>query len=238
MKNPFNKLKSLSSEAKAGVALLGGAGIIFVSAFALSNTTTPSDPVTKPSISNSQTTSHNNNSESPVSEHKPSTVTPPSTPLVDVMEEEIIKPYSGELETLRHFYELSDPVEIRTKSIVKIPGETSTYIKSVGVDYIDPDGKTFDVVASLSGKVVDKLSDPTYGNVLIVEHKSNIRMIYASLGEMKVNKGEEVKQGDIIATSGTSLYISDYKSSLHFEIIKGEQYYNPEKLYSTSIKEL
>ena len=48
----------------------------------------------------------------------------------------------------------------------------------------------------------------------------------------------KVKQGDKIATSGTSNYLSDIKSGLHFEIIKEGKNINPEKTYSQSIKEL
>ena len=63
-------------------------------------------------------------------------------------------------------------------------------------------------------------------------------MIYASLNEMKVNKGEQVNQGDVIATSGSSLYLSDYPSALHFEIIKDGKNINPESVFSKTIKEI
>ena len=224
MKNLLKKFTSLSSETKAGVALALGATVIFVSAFAVSafdnSTISSNDSISQSDTTNSSTSEFN------------------STPVVDVMEEEILRPYEGNAEVIHYFYEKSDPVETRVKSIIKVPGETSTYIKSLGNDYAFSDGSTFDVVASLSGTVVDKLNDSTYGNILVVEHKSGIKMVYASLGDMTVNKGDEVKQGDKIATSGTSNYLSDIKSGLHFEIIKEGKNINPEKTYSQSIKEL
>ena len=99
--------------------------------------------------------------------------------------------------------------------------------------------ETFDIVAACSGKVVAKSNDSIYGNMLLIEHASGIQTLYCSLGEMKVNKGEEVSQGDVIATSGEATYTSGLGSSLHFEIIKNkDQRLNPEKVYKRLIKSL
>ena len=228
MKNIFKKFTSLSSETKAGVVLALGAAIIFVSAFALSNAENNSEKVSSIS-STSQVVS--------TSENQTSTDTS-FTPIVDVMMEEIIRPYNGNLEVLHYFYEKNDPVETRVKSIIKVPGETSTYVKSLGNDYVTKDQSSFDVIASLSGTVVDKINDSTYGTIIVIEHKSGIKMVYASLGDTYFNKGDEVNQGDKIATSGTSLYLNEVKSGLHFEIIKDGKNINPEKSYSKSYKEL
>ncbi len=231
MKNPFKSIASWSSEAKAGLALSLGAVVIFTSAVVLSN-----DGSSNMSSNNSSLNTSSTTRSTTTSNH----VTPPSinTPVVDVMLEEFIKPYEGETSLKRCFYNPEDPVETRRKAIVKIPGSTSKYIKSVGVDYALDDGKTFNVVASLSGTVKEKMNDSMYGEVVLIEHKSGVQLIYASLSDVKVNKGDEVKQGDIIATSGTSLYTSDLKSSLHFEIVKDEKHIDPEKVYSTSVKEI
>lgn len=227
MKNP---LKNMSTEAKAGAALCLGAVVIFTSAFLLSSGSDQKISVSSNSIS--QTTSHTSTSSST------STFTSSVTPIVDVMEEEIIRPYEGNPEVQRYFYNANDSQEIRLKSIVKEEGKTSLYTKSVGNDYAYNDGREFMVIASLSGTVIDKLSDPKFGNVLVVEHRSGVQMLYASLGEMNVNKGDEVKQGEKIATSGTSKYTEEFKSALHFEILKDGKNQNPEKCYSTAIKDL
>lgn len=227
MKKLINKIKSLSSETKAGLVLALGTCIIFVSAFALSGgENQPSENISE-EITSTYTSQSPSSSEVII-----------STPIVDVMKEEIIRPYTGNLETIHYFYEHDADVDQRVKSIVKVPGETSTYIKSIGNDYARSDNKDFNVIASVSGTVVDKISDATYGNILIIEHASSIRMIYASLNEMKVNKGEQVNQGDVIATSGSSLYLSDYPSALHFEIIKDGKNINPESVFSKTIKEI
>ncbi len=230
MKNPFKSIASWSSEAKAGLALSLGAVVIFTSAVVLSNDGSSNMSSNNSSLHTSSTKT------STTSNH----VTPPSinTPVVDVMLEEFVKPYEGETSLKRCFYNPEDPIETRTKAIVKIPGSTSKYIKSVGVDYALDDGKTFNVVASLSGTVKEKMNDSMYGEVVLIEHKSGVQLIYSSLSNVKVNKGDEVKQGDIIASSGTSLYTSEFKSSLHFEIVKDEKHIDPEKVYSTSVKEI
>lgn len=230
MKNPFKSIASWSSEAKAGLALSLGAVVIFTSAVVLSN-----DGSSNMSSNNSSlNTSSSTNTTTSIY------VTPPSinTPIVDVMLEEFVKPYEGETTLKRCFYNPEDPIETRRNAIVKIPGSTSKYIKSVGVDYALDNGKTFNVVASLSGTVKEKMNDSMYGEIVLIEHKSGVQLIYASLSNITVNKGDEVKQGDVIAKSGTSLYTSELKSSLHFEIVKDEKHIDPEKVYSTSVKEI
>ena len=225
MKKFIEKFKELSSETKAGLALALGTTIIIISALAFSGF----------SSSNSSSSSYieNSNNISLNSEDNNS-----QTEVVDVMKEEIIRPYVGEMNTIHHFYDKDEPVEIRVKSIVKVEGATSTYIKSLGNDFAKSNNEQFNVIASVSGTVVDKLSDSTYGNVLVIEHKSGIKTIYASLDNMKVNKGEEVKQGDVIATSGSSLYLKNHPSALHFEILKDDKNINPENVFSKSIKEI
>ncbi len=240
MKNPFKKLSSLSSEAKAGLALSLGAVIIFSSAAVISNVGSSNKPSSNNSITSSSGTG-NNGSTSSNNNYQTSydivhTSTP--TPVVDVMLEEITKPYQGTPKLQRYFYEKEDPIEMRTKAIIKVPGTNSKYIKSAGSDYAYDDGKEFNVVASLSGTIKEKLNDSMFGEVLVIEHKSGVELYYASLANVKVNKGDEVKQGEVIATSGTSLYTQDLKNGLHFEVIKDGKHLNPEKVYSTAVKEI
>lgn len=231
MKNPFKSLASLSSEAKAGIALSLGAVVIFTSAIALSGN--GSSKVSFNSLSNTSSLTTSNTTSLVVN------TSHTSTPIVvDVMLEEVIKPYTGDVSLKRGFYNTEDPLETRKNAIVKIPGSTSKYIKSVGADYALNDGSEFNVVASLSGTVKDKLNDTMFGEVLVIEHKSGVELYYASLDNIKVNKGDEVSQGDIIATSGTSLYTTDLESSLHFEVIKDGKHLDPEKIYSTCVKEI
>ena len=157
-------------------------------------------------------------------------------PLYDPLAESLEKPFSVNTTIARYFYDMSDDEETRSNAIVEVPGKVNTYTKSVGVDYIYDE--TFEIVASCSGKVISKSNDLVYGNVVIIEHDSGIRTSYSSLSEITVNKGEKVKQGQVIGKSGVSSYTNGLGQSLHFEIIKGEQYINPEKSYNQLIKTL
>lgn len=151
--------------------------------------------------------------------------------------ETLFKPFTVEASCSRYYYDMSDDASIRALAIVPVPNKTSTYMKSVGVDYIYQ-GQVFDVVAATSGTVIESLNDSIYGNMVIVEHESGIQTIYASLENVDVKEGEIVKQGDKIATSGESLYTSGLGSCLHFEVVKGDTYLNPEKSYTLEITKL
>ena len=151
--------------------------------------------------------------------------------------EELRRPYNVDAKIVHYFYDMDDEMDYKKMSIVAVPGKADTYMKSMGVDYAF-DGKEFDVVSSINGKVIDRLVDPIYGNMLVIEHSSGIKTIYSSLGEFKVAKGENVTQGQIIATSGESLYLDGLGESLHFEVIKNDTYINPEKSYSMEVKNL
>ena len=80
------------------------------------------------------------------------------------------------------------------------------------------------VFAVADGVVVELNNESAFGKYLIVQHK-DICTIYANLNSVNVNKGIEVKQGDIIATTGVANCVSP--PFLYFEIRVGE-YNNPE----------
>lgn len=158
-------------------------------------------------------------------------------PIYDPLTEVMNKPFLKDATIARYFYDMEDDLETRSKAIVEVPGKSNTYAKSLGVDYVMSD--SFNIVAACSGKVIAKSNDTIYGNMLLIEHASGIQTLYCSLGEVKVNKGQEVVQGDVIATSGESTYTSGLGSSLHFEILKNkDQRLNPEKVYTQLIKSL
>ena len=79
--------------------------------------------------------------------------------------EVLVKPFTIEAEVAHYFYDMSDDLETRSKSIVKVPNKESTYMKSVGVDYFYTN--QFDVLAATSGIVVERTTDSIYGNVYI-----------------------------------------------------------------------
>ena len=158
-------------------------------------------------------------------------------PIVNEEIEEVIRPYTVNCEIAHYFYEETDPIEKKEKAIVTVPGSNRTYMLSEGCDYTYNDN-SFNVIAVVSGVITDKISDTTFGDILILTHESGTKFVYASLSNTKVNKGQEVKQGDVIGNAGTSLYTTGLGNSLHFEVMKDDVHLNPEKIYTKSVENL
>lgn len=161
----------------------------------------------------------------------------PSNEPVTEQIEEFIRPFNVKAIAERLYYDMSDDLDSRAKAIVVVPNKKNTYMKSVGVDYTYQSTQ-FDVIASASGTVVDRITDSVYGNMLCIEHDSGLKTIYASLGDFNVTKGSKVKQGTVIGKSGESLYTSGLGSSLHFEVIKDGININPEKIFNLKINKI
>ena len=202
MKNLFKNIKNWNSTLKVGsVIALGGAIIVGTSLIYASREPTSS-------------------SSSSIDIVTPSTSEDP----VDNKVEEILRPYTVDCEVAHYFYDKTDNDDIREKSIVLVPSSSRTYMKSEGCDYTY-NNSDFEVVASVSGTITEKMTDKIYGELVV-------------LNDVKVNKGQNVKQGDVIALSGTSNYTENIGKSLHFEIIKEDTKLNPEKTYTKSIESL
>jgi septal ring factor EnvC (AmiA/AmiB activator) len=66
---------------------------------------------------------------------------------------------------------------------------------------------------------------PSFGNLLIINHKNGYRSVYAHLAEILVSEGETVKEGESIAKTGEALS----GPMLHFEIWKEREKLDPEQ---------
>lgn len=112
------------------------------------------------------------------------------------------------------------------------------YYQSTGVDIVYPNGEAFDVLASLSGSVMEVKEDPLLGNVVILSHENDVTTYYASLGEVGVKAGDEVKQGDVIGTAGQNIFGQNHGTHLHFEIRKADTVFNPEEFFNQPVSKL
>lgn len=112
------------------------------------------------------------------------------------------------------------------------------YYQSTGVDIVYPNGEAFDVLASLSGSVMEVKEDPLLGNVVILSHENDVTTYYASLGEVKVKAGDEVKQGDVIGTAGENIFGQNHGTHVHFEIRKADTVFNPEDYFNQPVSKL
>ncbi|MEE8131461.1 MAG: peptidoglycan DD-metalloendopeptidase family protein [Candidatus Paceibacterota bacterium] len=85
-----------------------------------------------------------------------------------------------------------------------------------GVDFRAPIGTP--IVAVDDGKViaVGNNGRVQYGKYIIIEHNNNLATLYAHLSRQSVNKGYEVKKGEIIGYAGNTGY--SFGSHLHFTV--------------------
>jgi stage II sporulation protein Q len=149
-------------------------------------------------------------------------------------EEKIGRPYTADGITIyKNFYDKDATEEEQQNSIIYHEG---IYMQNSGVDY--QSNEMFDVVASLSGTVTNVTEDTLLGNTVEIRNSNEIIVMYQSLGEVLVKKGDTVTQGQVIAKSGTCSLNSDVKQGLHFEMYKNGSVINPEKYYDKSIKDL
>ena len=82
-----------------------------------------------------------------------------------------------------------------------------------------------DVVAVKSGTVTEVRTSATYGKVLKYKTMDGYEIMYAHLSEVLVKKGEEIKQGQVVAKSGnTGLSTGPH---LHYGIYKDGKLLDP-----------
>lgn len=139
----------------------------------------------------------------------------------------IIKPYTSESVSIsKNFYDINGDEETQKNSLIYYE---NTYMKNTGVLY---EGKeVFDVLTVLDGTVLNVYQDETLGNVVEIEHNTNLRTIYYALGEVNVSVGDVLNQGEILGTSGETK-ISESKYNLLIEVYYNGALINPEEFYN------
>ncbi|MEH7249384.1 M23 family metallopeptidase [Neobacillus niacini] len=114
----------------------------------------------------------------------------------------------------------------------------NTYYEHTGIDFTSKDGETFDVVSALSGTVTRVDEDATLGNVIEIEHDKGIVTQYQSVKDVKVKVGDKVKQGQVIAMAGQSLFDEESGTHVHFEVRKDGVAVNPTNYFNKPVSEL
>lgn len=98
-----------------------------------------------------------------------------------------------------------------------------TVTTNLGVDIKAP--KFSDVYAVAEGTVSLVYWLPSYGNIVIVDHRGGYRTVYANLAEVSAKQGETVRTQQIIGRSDASAEAGEV---VHFEIWKEREKLNPE----------
>ena len=146
----------------------------------------------------------------------------------------ITRPYTNEdVKIGKDFYSYEDDSNNQTNSIVLYE---NTYMQNSGIDYVSEN--TFDVVAILDGEVIEIKNEELLGTVVTIRHDNDIISVYQSLGEVSVENGEKVTQGQIIGKSGTSVINKELNNHLHFELVIQGALKDPENYFDKKLNEI
>lgn len=145
--------------------------------------------------------------------------------------EKLVKPVGDDVKVEKKFYDTDMSDEELEKALVYFEG---VYRPNDGIDYTK-NGEAFNVYAATSGEVIRKENDSLLGWIISIEHESGMITTYQSVDNIKVEKGDKIKQGDVIATSGNNVYQSSLKNHLHFIVSQDNKTLNPEKYYDKEL---
>lgn len=178
--------------------------------------------------------------ETPSNNDEPGTTIKPVFPedsdVVEIVEESFVKPIKDtDFTVVRKFFEKDDTKENQQLALIKF---NNTYRTSQGTGYAKKDGTNFDVVAAMSGEVVEVKHSPVFGYCVVIEHDDNFTTYYYGLSEVTVKEDTEVNQGDKIGVSGYTEYDKEAKNHVYFQVKKNQKYLNPEKVIGKKTSEL
>lgn len=85
-----------------------------------------------------------------------------------------------------------------------------------GMDLLAPVGSSVQAIAP--GTIVFAEEQGSYGQLVIINHSGSLQSRYAHLNEIQVSVGEQVNQGDLLGTVGTTGEPTFTEPHLHFEM--------------------
>ncbi|MDD2573294.1 MAG: M23 family metallopeptidase [Bacillota bacterium] len=113
--------------------------------------------------------------------------------------------------------EITSGYGIRTHPVFKVES------KHEGIDIAASAGEP--VKAALSGVVVEAGPHPEFGNVVVIEHSTDLKTLYGHLDQIRVEESQEVSRGDTIGTIGSTGLSTG--AHLHFEVWKNGRPVDP-----------
>ncbi|MCZ2257547.1 M23 family metallopeptidase [Sporosarcina sp. G11-34] len=124
---------------------------------------------------------------------------------------------------LQEFYDMEADESMREKALLVF---NQTYVTSTGVA-LSMDGKPFEVIASMSGTVEEVNSDSFTGSEVILKHANGMQTVYGSVTEVLVKPGDQVVQGQALATATENESNPTAGVHLHFEVLIDGEAVNP-----------
>lgn len=144
-------------------------------------------------------------------------------------------PCSGSCEVVRYFYSSTDSLEVQEMSLIQFG---SKFMISKGVSYSNPEKNNFDVLAAMTGTVIDVTESSVYGVSITIDHGDGVITEYIGLSEAKVNVNDVVNSGDVIGVSGECEYDREANDHVHFRVSIDGVYYDPLNVVGKTIEEL
>ena len=132
-----------------------------------------------------------------------------------------------------NYYDKDAKEEEQQKSLILYE---NTYMPNTGILYTSEE--QFDVLSTLDGKVTKIDKDELLGNVIEITHSSSLVTTYYSIDNINVSMDQEVKQGDIIGTSGKNNISSTSDNMMLFEVSLNGNNINPNNYYEMNLEDL
>lgn len=126
------------------------------------------------------------------------------------------KPEANTHKVMSFFDDAADKKE-KEAALIKFD---NSYWPNTGIAIAAKDKKSFEVTAVLDGKVTKAERDPMLGYQVEVKHDNGMSTVYASLDEMNVKAGDQLKQGAVVGMAGRNVFEKDLGIHLHFEVHK------------------
>jgi stage II sporulation protein Q len=140
-----------------------------------------------------------------------------------------------DMTTTMPFYDNSATAEEKEAAMVQY--SDGTFQPHTAIDLARKDAKPFDVVAALSGEVTVAEQTPSNNFEVDIKHADGIVTVYQSLSSVQVKVGDQVEQGDVIATAGQSELEPDEGYHVHFEVKSNGNPVNPAALITGTDKQ-
>lgn len=112
-----------------------------------------------------------------------------------------------------------------------------TFHPSQGIGIAHAEGESFEVLAALSGTVINAEKEPIYGYVVEIEHDDGLVTIYQSLDNLEVASGDQVRQGEVLGHAGRNVFRKDLGVHLYFEVRENGQVVNPNSYFAQAEEE-
>ena len=136
--------------------------------------------------------------------------------------------YLSNVKVIQDYYDVSADAATRENALLVF---NQTYSTSNGIS-IAINSEPFKVLAALSGEVTEVKLDKFTGNTITLTHEEGYTTRYTSVGDIVVQEGDVVAQGEPIATTIENEWNPTAGIHLHFEVLKDGEYMNPRELLS------